>query len=580
MGFFSVSQARLAEAAGGAITVDQSQYVVPYIGQSTMVNISGSVSSPSGGYVVLTLTHPDGTSETIHADVTGEGVFTTPYLLDSSSEAGQYTISASYQGVNFASVTFNVVSQSTSTNNPAQSSQIPSVTTSSTGTPAITSVSNIIPNPNQMITISGSGFGSQSSYNNEDIPYLQITDNTGNWNAGYHGDLVTLNVASWSDSQISISGFSGSYGSGSWTLHYGDTIYVYVWNPQTGKGPATYTTTVGMDKTTIPTVNLSPSSVNGMTATINGNWNFPNRVTKVTVDWGDNSGIATITAQSQYTHTYSHFGTYPETVTVYDINGLSGSATTTVSLQQAPPPSISNLSTTINGMTVQLFGNVNPSPGATITHTTINWGDGAVTPNGLTSYTHTYSSSGSYTITLTAFDSNGQNNTASTSVTVQQIQSPSTNPTQPNPTPGTPSQNQNSPTQNTQLAAPPYMFDGAYANYQIVYTAAGNSASIPLSYTISNVDNSSQTFTFATNYGGAFSVLSMTGLTGTFGNPSSFPAVNAEDLSVLNQGNVPSDMQGATVTKDVSISVPAGTFNTDEITSKGHPNGLIQVQVL
>lgn len=544
--FFSISQARLAEAAGGTVTVDQSQYVIPYIGQSAMVNISGSVSSPSGGFVVLTLTHPDGTLETIHADITGEGVFTTPYLLDSSSEVGQYGITASYQGINFGSVTFNVVSQSTSTNNPVQSPQTPPVTTSSTGTPAITSVSNIIPNPNQAITISGSGFGTTTPYNNGDSQYIQITDNTGNWNAGYHENLVTLNVASWSDNQISISGFSGSYGSGSWTLHYGDTIYVYVWNPQTGKGPATYTTTVGMDTTTTPTVNLSPSTVNGMAATINGNWNFPNRVSKVTVDWGDNSGIVTINSQSQYTHTYSQYGTYTETLTVYDINGLSGSATTTINLQQPPTPTAPT--------TAQLGSQQNPYP------VYAGWqGPGYynfVAINHETGYMNTVCDLNAVSVQISG-------NSLSSPYDQNQIAACNGQTT-----PST-SQNQNPTIQNTQLAEPPYVFNGAYANYQIIYTVAGNSVSIPLSYIINSVDNSSQTFTFAANYGGSLSVLSMTSLTGTFGNPSLFPAVNAEDLSILNQGNVPSDMQGATVTKDVSISVPAGTFNTDEITSNG-----------
>ena len=118
-------------------------------------------------------------------------------------------------------------------------------------TPAISigSISPIAAEQNQTITISGSGFGTQSPYNG-DSDYIYVLDVTGNWEAGYQpaGNYVTLNVTSWTDNQIVISGFTGYYGYGppfNWFLEPGDNLTIAVWNPQTGIGPAMYYVTVG-----------------------------------------------------------------------------------------------------------------------------------------------------------------------------------------------------------------------------------------------------------------------------------------------------------------------------------------------
>jgi hypothetical protein len=109
--------------------------------------------------------------------------------------------------------------------------------------PIITSVSTINPTQTQTITISGQRFGQQNPYNG-DSQYLSVKDLTRNWAAGYTGCGVTLNVTSWSDTQIVISGFAGQYGAGSYTLHSGDSIQIQVWNVPYLTGPATYTTTI------------------------------------------------------------------------------------------------------------------------------------------------------------------------------------------------------------------------------------------------------------------------------------------------------------------------------------------------
>jgi IPT/TIG domain len=131
--------------------------------------------------------------------------------------------------------------------------------------PTITSVSPIAATGHQTITITGSGFGSHQPYSLNDSYYLQISDLTKGWNAGWcdpalnnpadnpdwcypqasPSDSITLNVTSWSDSSIQIIGFGYAYGQSGWTLDNGDQVEVDVWNPQTNAGPATYRTTVG-----------------------------------------------------------------------------------------------------------------------------------------------------------------------------------------------------------------------------------------------------------------------------------------------------------------------------------------------
>lgn len=112
------------------------------------------------------------------------------------------------------------------------------------GIPVISSVTSIGPVPEQRIVILGRSLGSYVAYVNQDTPYLAIRDKTAGWAAGriipQNWDEVTLSVASWTDSEIVVTGFSGSYGTKGWKLSVGDEIEIAVWNPQTHAGPGTY----------------------------------------------------------------------------------------------------------------------------------------------------------------------------------------------------------------------------------------------------------------------------------------------------------------------------------------------------
>jgi hypothetical protein len=100
----------------------------------------------------------------------------------------------------------------------------------------------------QTVYITGSCFGTGNTSSAADTEYFEITDLTQGWSACWTngpGDLVTCNIFSWTDSEISFSGFAGYYGQGGWVVSNGDDIEVKVWNPQSGNGPATCQVVVG-----------------------------------------------------------------------------------------------------------------------------------------------------------------------------------------------------------------------------------------------------------------------------------------------------------------------------------------------
>ena len=112
---------------------------------------------------------------------------------------------------------------------------------------------------NLVITVNGSGFGPAPSVvgTNGVSPYFLFTDfnvhapdaNGHTWNAGFCGanncDGVTVNYTSWTDSQIVISGFGGTYGYPN-QVYRSDSVCVGIW-PSTSTSDGT---TGGMTKCT------------------------------------------------------------------------------------------------------------------------------------------------------------------------------------------------------------------------------------------------------------------------------------------------------------------------------------------
>lgn len=93
------------------------------------------------------------------------------------------------------------------------------------------------------VAITGSCFGTGNGSAAADTAYFRITDLTAGWNGCWTGDpgtdSVTCNISSWISTSIVFNGFDGAYGEGSWVAQAGDQLEFQVWNPQSGKGPAT-----------------------------------------------------------------------------------------------------------------------------------------------------------------------------------------------------------------------------------------------------------------------------------------------------------------------------------------------------
>jgi hypothetical protein len=96
----------------------------------------------------------------------------------------------------------------------------------------------------QTVEITGSCFGIGNPTSGTDTAYLHISDLTAGWNACWTGDpntdFITCGLLSWTNQKITFSGFSGDYGPSGYVIADGDHIRIQVWNPQSGKGPATY----------------------------------------------------------------------------------------------------------------------------------------------------------------------------------------------------------------------------------------------------------------------------------------------------------------------------------------------------
>ncbi|HEV8607732.1 MAG TPA: PKD domain-containing protein [Tepidisphaeraceae bacterium] len=136
----------------------------------------------------------------------------------------------------------------------------------------------------------------------------------------------------------------------------------------------------------------------------------PDTIASWRIIWGDGN-IQTITGNpSSITHTFADNGPYTITATATDEDGAYSASGKSVTISKVDP--ILNLSGngTVNQGAPYSVGFSITDPGAdTVSSWTLNWGDGQTSPlaGSARSASHTYSTTGAFTITLTATDEDG-----------------------------------------------------------------------------------------------------------------------------------------------------------------------------
>jgi len=152
--------------------------------------------------------------------------------------------------------------------------------------------------------------------------------------------------------------------------------------------------------------------------------------------FGDGTGAVTVNAPtSTARHTYAAGGTYTISVVVTDTAGLTGTASTSITVassQTTDNPPVARLKASVPSASAPLTARADASASSDADSTPIagyafTFGDGspAVTVTApTTTADHTYAAEGTYTVSVTVADTAGNTGTASTTVTVGQAPPP------------------------------------------------------------------------------------------------------------------------------------------------------------
>ncbi len=243
--------------------------------------------------------------------------------------------------------------------------------------------------------------------------------------SGAPGTAIAFTGTSSTDPQGETLTYSWSFGDGgtgssanpqhTYTTAGTYSVKLTVTDTSNLSGSATTQATVG----TPPVANLGGpyTGYYNTPLTFNGSGSSDPQGESLTYSWNFGDGGTSSSANPQ--HTYAAAGTYTVTLTVTDISGLSGTATTkaTVAATAAAPP-VANPGGPYTAyyytpLTFNGSGSSDPQ-GETLSY---SWNFGDNTTGTGVAPTHTYTGAGTFKVTLTVTDTSGLSASASTTVT-------------------------------------------------------------------------------------------------------------------------------------------------------------------
>lgn len=254
---------------------------------------------------------------------------------------------------------------------------------------------------------SGSGYSNSTTY-------------TFNWNLAAGSYVFTI-LDSYGD------GICCSYGSGFYSLKdgcnntlvsggaFGSSEVTEFCVPDGGTPPVNVAPTADANGPYAAEENVSISfssagSIDSDGSIVSYSWNF---------------GDGGTSSSANPTHAYSVAGTYTATLTVTDDDGATGTDQATVTITAAPvnTPPTANANgpySGYEGVAINFSSAGSSDADGIITNYSWNFGDGGTSTSANPS--HTYTTAGTYTVTLTVMDDDGATDSDQASVTVEVIQ--------------------------------------------------------------------------------------------------------------------------------------------------------------
>jgi YD repeat-containing protein len=271
--------------------------------------------------------------------------------------------------------------------------------------------------------ITSNGFGDYSASWNETVNQPPVAQHGGPY-GGTSCTAIQFNGSNSSDADGAITSYQWSFGDG--TSGTGATVSHIYTTPGTRTVALTVTDNNGAQasaSTTATIANCPPVAnaggpYNGVTNTAiqfngGGSSDPDGSITSYQWNFGDGTSGTGVTVS----HTYTTIGTRTVTLTVTDNNGAQASASTTATISNQPP--VANTGGPYSGVVAQnipFSASGSYDPDGSIASYSWNFGDGG-TASGF-SLTHTYSSPGTYPVTLTVTDNLGAQTSATTTASI------------------------------------------------------------------------------------------------------------------------------------------------------------------